>query len=159
LNGGASFFGVAVTAALLLTLAYTLSILGDRSAVLLSVAACMFLIGAELIFWLITYQINAITKQWTVAPDNFEIARKRWEYAEAISAIFTFLALVTILLSIEAAAPPNSVRTSPTVVAHVIPANDDPLPLGAEQSSQDNNTRITPFAATGTETSAASAAH
>jgi hypothetical protein len=102
-NGGASFFGVTVTVALLLTLAYTLSIRGNRSAILLSVAASMFLIGAELIFWLITYQINAITKQWTVAPDNFEIARKRWEYAEATSAIFTFLALVTILLSIAAA--------------------------------------------------------
>jgi hypothetical protein len=109
LNGGASFFGVAVTGALLLTLAYTLSIRGNRSAVLLSVAACMFLIGAQFIFWLITYQITATTKQWTVAPDDFELARKRWEYAEAISAIFTFLALVTILLSIAAARPANGV--------------------------------------------------
>ena len=108
-NAGTSFFAATVSAALLLAVAYTLSIRADRSAVLLSAVACLCLTGAELIFWLVTYQINAVTKQWTVVPDNFESARKQWEYAEAIKAIFTLLALVTILLSIVAAEPVNGV--------------------------------------------------
>jgi hypothetical protein len=104
-NANALFFGVTVTAALMLTLAYTLTIRGVRCALLLSVAACVCLTGAELIFWLVTYPINAMTKQWTVAPNNFETARKQWEYAEAINAILTFIALATVLLSMVAAEP------------------------------------------------------
>lgn len=104
-NSGVSFFGAAVTGALVLTIAHTITLRGDSIAFLLSAAACTCLAGTELIFWLFTYPINVATKQWTVTPNKFETARKQWEYARAISAILTLLALVTVLLSIAAAEP------------------------------------------------------
>lgn len=104
-NSGVSLFGAAVTAALLLAITHTLTALSDRSAALFSVVASLCLAVAVMIFWLFTYPISAATKRWTVTPERFETARRQWEYANAINAILTFIALVTVLLSIAAADP------------------------------------------------------
>ena len=35
-------------------------------------------------------------------PANFEVARRQWEYSHAVNAVLTFVALVTITLSVFA---------------------------------------------------------
>ena len=40
-----------------------------------------------------------VTNNWTINPQDFEAARRQWEYSHAVNAVLTFVALVTITLS------------------------------------------------------------
>jgi hypothetical protein len=98
-----SFFAVAIAAASFLMLAYALAVWPVSLAFSLSMAACLCLAAAEFIYWGVHRWMVAATNRWTVVPDKFELARKKWEYAKVIRAGFTLVAFVTILLSITAA--------------------------------------------------------
>jgi hypothetical protein len=39
------------------------------------------------------------TNNWTITPQDFEAARRQWEYSHAVNAVLTFVALLTITLS------------------------------------------------------------
>jgi hypothetical protein len=43
-----------------------------------------------------------LTRSWTVAPENLEMARRQWEYSHAINAGFVLLALVLIVSAVLA---------------------------------------------------------
>src|SRR6516165_563412 len=96
---GWSFFGVAIYAAIVLTLTNTLMVRTDRTAFILSLTALLCLGATQVIFWTFTYPMNAVTNNWTVTPQHFEAARRQWEYSHAVNAVLTFVALVTITLS------------------------------------------------------------
>jgi hypothetical protein len=70
---GWAFFGIAVFAALALTLAHTVSVWGQPK-----------------------------TRNWTVTPDNLEAARRQWEYSHAVNAGITLLSLVLIIAAVLA---------------------------------------------------------
>ena len=96
---GWSFFGVAIIAAILLTLTHTLMVRAERTAFLLSLTALLCLGATQVIFWTFTYPMNVATNNWTITPQDFETARRQWEYSHAVNAVLTFVALVTITLS------------------------------------------------------------
>ena len=96
---GWSFFGVAIIAAIAFTLAHTLMVRTERTAFLLSLTSLLCLGVTQVIFWTFTYPMNVATNNWTITPQNFEAARRQWEYSRAINAVLTFVALVTITLS------------------------------------------------------------
>jgi hypothetical protein len=96
---GWSFFGIAVIAALLMTLIHTFMVRSDRTAFLLSLAAFLCLAATQGIFWMFTYPMNVASNNWTVVPADFEAARRQWEYSHAVSAVLTFIALVAITTS------------------------------------------------------------
>jgi hypothetical protein len=96
---GWSFFGVAIIAAILFTLTHTLMVRAERTAFLLSLAALPCLGATQVIFWTFTYPVNAATSNWTIIPQDFEAARRQWEYSHAVNAVLTFAALMTITLS------------------------------------------------------------
>jgi hypothetical protein len=73
-----------------------------RNAFLLSLAAVLCLAATQVIFWMFTYPINAASNNWTTMPANFEVARRQWEYSHAVNTVLTFVALVTITLSVFA---------------------------------------------------------
>jgi hypothetical protein len=97
---GWSFFGIAVIAALLITLIHTFMIRSDRTAFFLSLAAFLCLAATQGIFWTFTYPMNVASNNWTVTPADFEAARRQWEYSHAVNAVLTFVALVTIAASV-----------------------------------------------------------
>jgi hypothetical protein len=99
---GWSFFGIAIVTALVLTSTHTFIVRDNRPAFLLSLAAVLCLAVTQVIFWMFTYPINAASNNWTTMPANFEVARRQWEYSHAVNAVLTFVALVTITLSVFA---------------------------------------------------------
>ena len=97
---GWSFFGIAVIAALLITLIHTFMVRSDRTAFFLSLASFLCLAATQGIFWMFTYPMNVASSNWTVTPADFEVARRQWEYSHAVNAVLTFVALVTITASV-----------------------------------------------------------
>jgi hypothetical protein len=53
----------------------------------------------QAIFWTFTYPMNVASTNWTVMPQDFEAARRQWEYSHAVNAVLTFAAFVAIALS------------------------------------------------------------
>jgi hypothetical protein len=96
---GWSFFGVAIIAAIVLTFMHTLMVRAERRVFLLSLTAFVCLGATQVIFWTFTYPMNVATNNWTITPQDFEAARRQWEYSHAVNAMLTFVALVTITLS------------------------------------------------------------
>jgi len=96
---GWSFFGVAIIAAIIFTLMHTLMVRAQRAAFFLSLTALLCLGATQGIFWTFTYPMNVATNNWTISPQDFEAARRQWEYSHAANAVLTFVALVTITLS------------------------------------------------------------
>jgi hypothetical protein len=96
---GWSFFGIAVIAALLLTLMHAFMVRSDRTAFLLSLAAFLCLAATQGIFWTFTYPMNVASNNWTLTPADFEAARQQWEYSHATNAVLTFAALVAVATS------------------------------------------------------------
>ena len=96
---GWSFFGVAIIAAIAFTLTHTLMVRAEHAAFLLSLTALLCLGATQVIFWTFTYPMNVATNNWTISPQDFETARRQWEYSHAVNAVLTFVALVTITLS------------------------------------------------------------
>jgi len=99
---GWSFFGLAIITALLLTLAHSFMVRIDRTACVLSLTAFFCIAATQVIFWMFTYPMNVAGNNWTVTPEDFETARRQWEYSHAVNAVLTFVALVAITLSVLA---------------------------------------------------------
>jgi hypothetical protein len=97
---GWAFFGIAIVIALLLTAMHTFIVRADRARFVLSLLAFLCLTATQAIFWIFTYPMNVTSKNWTVTPENFEAARRQWEYSHAVSAVLTLAALVAITLSV-----------------------------------------------------------
>jgi hypothetical protein len=97
---GWSLFGIVIITALLLTLTHTLTVRSDRTACVLSLTAFLCLAATQAIFWMFTYPMNVASSNWTVTPEDFEMARRQWEYSHAVNAVLTFVAFVAITLSV-----------------------------------------------------------
>jgi len=95
-----SLFGVAIVAALFLTSIHTFMVRADRTTCLLSLTAVLCLAATQMIFWAFTYPMNVASNNWMVTPENFEAARRQWEYSHAVNAVITFVAFVAITLSV-----------------------------------------------------------
>ena len=106
---GWALFGIPISAALAVTAAHTLAVRGDPPALALSLAAFLCLVATQVVFWTFTYPMNAASANWTRMPEDFEAARRQWEYAHAANAVITFLALAAIALSAILARQPPSV--------------------------------------------------
>jgi hypothetical protein len=74
----------------------------ERRVMILTLLALACVLAAQGFFWTFTYPANAVTANWTVAPDNWEELRRRWEYSHAAGATlqlsgFCLLALAVLL--------------------------------------------------------------
>jgi hypothetical protein len=96
---GWSLFGIPIAIALVLTASDTWLVRSNRAAFALSLVALLCLIATQAIFWTFTYPMNVGSANWTRMPENFEAARRQWEYSHAVNAVVTFAALVAITLS------------------------------------------------------------
>lgn len=50
-------------------------------------------------FFIQIYPVNQTTENWTLAPENWEALRTRWEYTHAVDAVLTLGAFVAMLLA------------------------------------------------------------
>jgi hypothetical protein len=63
------------------------------------VAAAIFLVAAQAVFWAFTFPTNVATRNWTVAPDDWQRLRARWEYSHAVGSLFQLLVTVSLILA------------------------------------------------------------
>ena len=101
---GWALFGIAILAAIVLTLWHTVLIWRLPRGRWLSLVAFLLIASTQAIFWTFTYPMNVLTENWTVMPPDLEAARQQWEYSHAASAVLTALALLAIVVGVIAAA-------------------------------------------------------
>jgi hypothetical protein len=78
---------------------------GNSKSLGWSVAALVLISLAQLMFWAVAFPVNAETGGWTALPENFDSARRHWEYAFAGSGVLSFLGLLALVRSVEASRP------------------------------------------------------
>jgi hypothetical protein len=102
---GWALFGIAILAAIALIATHAFLVRADRTAFRLALVALACLAASQLVFWAFTYPMNVASSNWTRMPENFEAARRQWEYSHAVNAIIMLAAFVTITLSALAHRP------------------------------------------------------
>ena len=55
-----------------------------------SMVALVLVGAAQIVFWAIAYPANAATEGWSVVPVDFELLRRKWEYAFAAAGVLSF---------------------------------------------------------------------
>jgi PIN domain nuclease of toxin-antitoxin system len=94
---GWALFGIVIFAALAATAAQALLLRQERTAFRLSLSAFLCLAAAQAVFWLFTYPVNVASANWTRIPEDFEAARRQWEYSHAAGAALTGAALIALI--------------------------------------------------------------
>lgn len=94
---GWAWVGLLVLAALLSTLWLAIRVRKRPRAFLWALVAFFCLLGAQAIFWTVTFPVNQETSNWTVLSENWMSLRRRWEYSHALAAGLHLLALVSVL--------------------------------------------------------------
>ena len=61
-----------------------------------ALVALLCLIGAQALFWSLTFPANTATSNWTVQPDNWQTLRRQWEYSHAAGAAFQVVAMASL---------------------------------------------------------------
>ncbi len=103
----------ALLAALVFTIAHAIAVWRLPTARWLSLGAFLALIGNLSVFVAYTYPINVLTRNWTVAPEHFEMARRQWEYSHAVNAGAVLLALVLIVSAALASCHAGATNEAP----------------------------------------------
>jgi hypothetical protein len=100
---GWALLGILLFATLAVTL--LLAILQRRRPTFWLALGSFLLVAANLaIFFIWTFPTNQATRNWTVAPPNWEALRAQWEYSHAANAGVMFLAFcLAVAASLKAA--------------------------------------------------------
>jgi len=72
----------------------------DHSVMWPVVAAFVFLLASQVVFWVWTFPANAATNNWTEQPGNWEQLRQQWEYSHFVGAVFQVLALSALIIGV-----------------------------------------------------------
>jgi len=96
---GWALLGIVVVGALASTLALAIMVREQRRMFIGALVALSCLVGTQIIFWVFTYPVNQATNNWTVAPENWQEMRARWEYSHAVAACLDFAALIALVWS------------------------------------------------------------
>lgn len=106
---GWSIFGIVLISALAANVVLAILLRGQGRSFYLAAAAALLIGMTLVIFFAEIYPVNQATNNWTVIPDNWIVLRVQWEFAHAINAAITFLALCCV----TAAALAKKVGVSP----------------------------------------------
>lgn len=96
---GWALFGIALFGALFANLALTLLLAFRRGAYVLPLLAFVLVAATLVIFFIWTYPANQATANWTLPTPNWTTLRLHWEYAHAVNAVLTFVALCLLTWS------------------------------------------------------------
>ena len=90
---GWALFGFPVFAALFSLLVLVISLRRERRPMIWALVAFLCIVATQVVFWTWTYPMNVATNKWTTIPENWEALRRQWEYAHAVNAVLTFIAI------------------------------------------------------------------
>ncbi len=96
---GWALLGIVLIASILANLLSAVVARSQRRPLLFAAAAAVLLGVTLAAFFIWTFPVNQLTDNWTVAPDNWEALRAKWEYSHAANAALTFLALCSAVAS------------------------------------------------------------
>ena len=96
---GWALFGIVLCGALAASLVLTLMVRHRRGAFWLALVAFILMAATLAVFFTWTYPANQATANWTEVPADWRELRRHWEYAHAVNAVLTFLALCAVTLS------------------------------------------------------------
>jgi hypothetical protein len=96
---GWALIGVIFIAAILANSLAVLIMRGQPMPMACAAAAAVLLGIGLAIFFTWTLPVNQVTRNWTVAPANWQALRAQWEYSHAANAVATFLALCLAITS------------------------------------------------------------
>jgi hypothetical protein len=96
---GWALFGFALFGALFANLALTLVQAARRRPYALPLAAFVLVAATLAIFFTWTYPANQATSNWTLPTPSWTTLRLHWEYAHAVNALLTFVALCLLTWS------------------------------------------------------------
>jgi hypothetical protein len=96
---GWALFGFVLFGALGASLALAILLRGRGAAFWLALGSFVLIAATLAIFFIWTYPANQATSNWTVAPANWAELRTQWEYAHAVNAVLTFVALCLVTAS------------------------------------------------------------
>jgi len=63
-----------------------------------ALVALFALVGAQLLFWTLTFPANQATANWTQRVENWETLRMQWEYSHLAGAGFQLLAMTSLVV-------------------------------------------------------------
>lgn len=96
---GWALLGVVLFGALAANLALAVAAWLRGGAYLLELLSFVCIAATLAIFFVWTYPANVATRNWTIAPDGWEMLRTQWEYSHAVNAVITFAALCFVVWS------------------------------------------------------------
>jgi hypothetical protein len=102
---GWALFGIVLFGALAALVALTIMLRRERPALWFALAALVCMAATLVIFFVWIYPANVATNNWTVVPANWSDLRTQWEYAHAVNAVVTFIALCAVVLAVLAGRP------------------------------------------------------
>jgi hypothetical protein len=97
---GWALFGVALFGALFANLALGLVLAFRQRPYALPLLAFALIAATLAIFFVWTYPANQATSNWTLPTPNWTTLRMHWEYAHAVNAVLTFVALCLLTWSV-----------------------------------------------------------
>jgi hypothetical protein len=97
---GWALLGIVVIGALAATLALVLMLRARGEPFGAALAAFACIAATQLVFWVWTFPVNRATRNWTIAPPDWEALRAQWEYSHAAGALFNLAALVLLILAL-----------------------------------------------------------
>lgn len=97
---GWALLGIPFVGALVSTAVLALLVRRTPAVFALTLAAAVCIGLGLAVFFVFTYPVNRQTANWTILPENWEALRRRWEYSHAVGAGLSFLALVSLTLSL-----------------------------------------------------------
>jgi hypothetical protein len=87
-----------VIGALIATLVLVMSV--DGAAFLPALIGFLAIVATQVVFWMFTYPVNRLTRNWTRVPDDWQVLRDRWEISHAVSAALNFIAVVSVTVAV-----------------------------------------------------------
>jgi hypothetical protein len=97
---GWAYLGVIVILALIFTLWLAIIERGNGAPFWFALIAFLCIAATQVIFWIFTFPMNALTENWTRMPADLDAARAQWEYSHAASAVLNLAAFAAVILAI-----------------------------------------------------------
>jgi hypothetical protein len=96
---GWALLGTVLIGALVADLVLALVLRGQWFACLLAILGVLALAATFALFFAFTFPANEATSNWTIAPENWDILRRQWEYSHAANALIIFVGFCAIVLA------------------------------------------------------------
>lgn len=95
---GWNLSAVVVIGALIATLILMLSV--DGAAFVPALIGFLAIVATQIVFWVFTFPVNRLTRDWTQVPEDWKQLRDRWEFSYAASAVLNFIAVVCVTVAV-----------------------------------------------------------